>query len=161
MCWPSLSVICGWGEDKRGGKEKVTIRGSKSADSTTICHLEPEKNQQRHVVHPPFQPLLQRDRPTVIHIDGCHHVFKHLHNKRKRFKPLCWQATSTVKEMMRWWRFMLVERRLNWSEFCYIPAEIISSSHHLSNYTIHFLMGTNGLIWEAKHKILTQLHWHV
>lgn len=52
---------------------------------TTICHLKPEKNQQRHIVHPPFQPLLQRDRPTVIHIDGCHHVFKHLQNKRKRF----------------------------------------------------------------------------
>lgn len=80
-----------WGEDLK--KEKANIQRSISAakttncceESPTCCHLQPQQDQQRHIVHPPLQPLFQSDRPTVVHIDGRHHVFEHLH-KKKRIK---------------------------------------------------------------------------
>lgn len=114
-----------WGEDwkEKQQKEKANIQRSLSAAKTsqTCRHLQPEQDQQRHVVHPPLQPLLQSDRPTVIHIDGSHHVFEHLQkkNQKERVGMVVWVLMmmmlyfySEANDLTMKFNSLRVERRL-------------------------------------------------
>ena len=125
---------------RKRNKEKANIQRMLLWGNQKCCHLQPEQNQQRHVVHPPLQPLFQSDCPTAIHVDGCHHVFKHLPKKGGE-----WGLSPYEGVRVRGWINEEVFKDSYWSELSYVPAEVICSSHHLSNYTIHFLVETNEL----------------
>lgn len=155
LCWPSLTVT--WGKHIYICKSSTNKTG---ASWGKYLYLQSEQDEQRHIVHASLHPFLQSHGPAVVSINCCHHVCEHLfnHNTKNEYLSLLISVFTggLVCHVLLYGKkaFFLIKRFCDWikkwcrfkneldsyrSEFSHIPAQVVSSPHHLGDYTIHFL----------------------